>query len=128
MHDIRNEEDITTLVHAFYGKVEQDERLGYIFNEVSEVDWDAHLPKMVDFWSKMLFRTGRYKGRPFREHLPLPIERDDFSRWVSLFIETVDEHFMGNRAEYAKEMAKNIANSFSSRMAMEGKFDYKNGD
>jgi hemoglobin len=128
MHDIRNEEDITNLVHAFYAKVEEDERLGHIFNEVADVDWDEHLPKMVDFWSKMLFRTERYKGRPFREHLPLPIEKDDFGRWVGLFIKTVDEHFEGNRADYAKELAVNIANSFSTRMAMEGKFDQKSED
>lgn len=123
MHDIRNEEDIKTLVHAFYAKVEEDERLGPIFNEAAGVDWDEHLPKMVDFWSKMLFRTKRYKGRPFRQHLPLPIGKEDFGRWVGLFVETVNEHFEGNRADYAKEMAGNIANSFSTRMAMEGKFD-----
>ncbi len=126
MHDIRNEEDITTLVHAFYAKVEEDERLGPIFNEVADVDWDEHLPKMVGFWSKMLFRTERYKGRPFREHLPLPIEREDFGQWVGLFTETVDEHFEGNRADYTKELAGNIANSFSTRMTMGGKFDKKN--
>ncbi|PAU93265.1 sec-independent protein translocase TatC [Aliifodinibius salipaludis] len=128
MTDIRDEEDITTLVHAFYAKIEDDERLGHIFNEVADVDWDEHLPKMVDFWSKMLFRTERYKGRPFREHLLLPIERDDFGRWVGLFTETVDEHFEGNRADYAKELAVNIANSFSTRMAMDGKFDQNSED
>lgn len=126
MHDIRNEEDITTLVHAFYGKVEENERLGYIFDEVANVDWDEHLPKMVDFWLKMLFWTERYKGRPFREYLSFPIEKEDFSRWVGLFNETVDKPFEGNRADYAKELASNIANSFSTRMAMEGKFDQKN--
>lgn len=125
MHDIRNEEDITTLVHAFYAKIEDDDRLGYIFNEVADVDWDEHLPRMVDFWSKMLFHTKRYKGRPFRQHLPLPIEQEDFGRWVGLFVETVDEHFSGPKANYAKEMAENIANSFNTRMAMEGKFDQK---
>src|SRR6056297_2999305 len=123
MYDIRNEEDITTLVNDFYAKVEEDERLGPIFNEAADVDWDEHLPKMVDFWSKMLFRTKRYKGRPFRQHLPLPIEQEDFDRWVGLFTETVDEHFSGPKANYAKEMAENIANSFKTRMAVEGKFD-----
>ena len=123
MNDIRNEEDITTLVNAFYAKVEEDECLGPIFKEAADVDWDEHLPKMVDFWSKMLFRTKRYKGRPFRQHLPLPIEQEDFGRWVSLFTETVDEHFEGPKANYAKEMAENIANSFKTRMALEGKFD-----
>ncbi len=128
MSDIQNDEDISTLVHSFYAKVEEDERLGPIFNEAANVDWDEHLPKMVDFWSKMIFQTKRYKGRPFREHLPLPIERDDFGRWVGLFTDTVDEHFEGNRADYAKELAINIANSFSTRMAMDGKFDQNSED
>jgi len=128
MSDIQNDEDISTLVHSFYAKVEEDERLGPIFNEAANVDWDEHLPKMVDFWSKMIFQTKRYKGRPFREHLPLPIERDDFGRWVGLFTDTVDEHFEGNRADYAKELAINIANSFSTRMAMDGKFDQYSED
>lgn len=121
--DIQSEKDIKTLVHAFYAKVEKDERLGYIFNDFVEVDWDEHLPRMVDFWSKLLFGTPHFNGRPFRQHMPLPIKQGDFGRWVGLFEETVDEYFEGDRAEYAKEMAVNIANSFSSRMSIDGKFD-----
>jgi len=123
MHDIRNDEDIRTMVHAFYNKVQDDERLGPIFNDVARVNWDTHLPKMVDFWSNLLFQTGRYKGRPFRQHLPLPIEKMDFQRWYNLFEATVDEHFDGEKADYAKEMAGKIASSFSIRMQMEGKFE-----
>ncbi|MDZ7721123.1 MAG: group III truncated hemoglobin [Balneolaceae bacterium] len=123
MKDIRNDQDIKLLVHTFYGKVEDDERLGYIFNDVAEVDWDEHLPKMVDFWSNLLFQTRRYKGKPFRQHLPLPIEKQDFSRWFGLFESTVDELFEGERANHAKEMAARIASSFSLRMEMDGKFD-----
>jgi len=122
MQDIRNEDDIKTFVHAFYDKVEKDERLGYIFNDVADVNWDHHLPKMVDFWSKLLFQTSRYKGRPFRQHLPLPIEKADFGRWYGLFEETIDKHFKGEKADYAKEMAGKIASSFAIRMEMEGKF------
>lgn len=121
--DIQTDEDISLLVHTFYGKVQDDERLGYIFNDFAEVDWDHHLPRMVDFWSNLLFQTGRYKGRPFRQHLPLPIEKEDFNRWYNLFTETVDCCFEGERAEYAKEMAGKIAASFSLRLKMEGKFE-----
>jgi hemoglobin len=123
MHDIRNDEDIKRLVHAFYDEVQQDERLGYIFNDVAEVNWDKHLPNMVNFWSNVLFQTRRYEGRPFRKHLVLPIEKMDFGRWYDLFLETVDHHFEGETADYAKEMAGKIASSFSVRMEMEGKFD-----
>lgn len=122
-NDIRNDEDIRKLVHTFYGKVQDDERLGYIFNDFAEVDWDKHLPKMVDFWSNLLFQTRRYEGKPFRQHLPLPIEKQDFSRWFGLFESTVDELFHGERANHAKEMAARIASSFSIRMEIDGKFD-----
>lgn len=123
MHDIRNDEDVRELVHTFYGKVQEDERLGYIFNDFADVDWDSHLPKMVDFWSNLLFQTGRYKGRPFRQHIPLPIQKEDFSLWFGLFESTVDELFKGEKANYAKEMAAKIASSFALRMEMDGKFD-----
>jgi hemoglobin len=122
MEDIRNDDDIRLLVETFYGKVQENERLNYIFSDVAVVDWDHHLPKMVDFWSNLIFQTGRYKGRPFRQHMPLPLNENDFHLWYGLFVETVDDYFEGPKAEYAKEMAAKIAASFSLRMKMEGKF------
>jgi len=123
MSDIKNDQDIKTLVHTFYKNVEQDERLGYIFNDYAGVDWDTHLPKMVDFWSNLLFRTGRYTGKPYREHVPLPIKHGDFERWYRLFEKTVDRLFEGEKAEHAKELAGKVANSFYIRMEMDGKFE-----
>lgn len=123
MTDIKDDNDIKNLVHTFYGKIEKDERLGYIFNDFAAVDWDKHMPNMIDFWSNLLFQTGRYKGRPFRQHLPLPIKKSDFPRWYSLFEKTVDELYQGETADYAKEMAGKIASSFSIRLEMEGKYD-----
>lgn len=116
MRDISNDSDIRKLVHSFYEKVQQDERLGYIFNDFADVNWDTHLPKMVNFWSNLLFQTGRYKGRPFRQHLPLPIQQGDFERWYNLFEKTVNNLFEGEKADYAKEMAGKIAVSFSIRL------------
>lgn len=122
MQDIQNDKDIALLVESFYTKVQKDERLDYIFNNYANVDWEEHLPKMVDFWSNILFQTRRYKGRPFRQHLPLPIEKQDFGRWLKLFEQTVDDHFEGPKAEHAKEMANKVASAFTIRLEMEGKF------
>lgn len=123
LKDISNDEDIKKLIHTFYGRVEKNERLGYIFNDVAAVDWESHLPIMIDFWSNMLFRTGRYAGQPFQKHMPLPIEKADFEIWYNLFTNTVDELFEGERATFAKTMAARIASAFTIRMQMEGKFD-----
>ncbi len=120
MNDIRTDQDVEVLVHNFYEKVQRDERLGYIFNDVANVDWDVHLPKMVDFWSYLLFQTDRYEGRPFRKHMPLPIKEGDFDRWYRLFEDTVDELYEGAKAKLAKQLARNIASSFELRMEKDG--------
>lgn len=49
--------------------------------------------------------------------------KKDFGRWLGLFEETVDEHYHGEKADHAKEMADKIAASFSIRLEMEGKFN-----
>lgn len=123
MHDIQTEQDIETLVYSFYDKVQTDDRLDYIFSDFADVNWDAHLPKMCDFWSKLLFQTSRYNGKPFRQHLPLPVKKTDFELWYGYFEETVDSYFKGEKADYAKEIAGKIASSFMIRLDMEGKFE-----
>lgn len=114
--DIQTEADIQTLVDRFYDKVNQDELLAPIFNEVAAVHWAAHLPTMYDFWSSILLGTARYKGRPFPKHLPLPVGKPHFQRWLQLFYATVTEHFAGPTAEQAKIKALNIATMFEYRM------------
>lgn len=125
MNDIQDDQDVEVLVHTFYEKVRKDDRLGYIFNDVAQVNWDKHLPKMIDFWSNLLFQTGRYTGRPFRQHLPLPIEEGDFDRWYRLFEEAVANLYKGEKAGYAKELARNIASSFELRMERDGLLNLK---
>jgi len=66
--DIQNRKDIETLVNAFYDKVKTDAVIGYLFNEVAQVNWQTHLPKMYDFWQNILFFTGNYDGNPMAKH------------------------------------------------------------
>src|SRR5690625_7658378 len=119
--DIRNDADIKLLIDTFYARVERDERLGYIFNDVASVDWEHHLPRMVDFWSQILFRTGRFNGRHYRKHEPHPILPSEFELWLGLFSETAEELYRGEQAEYAKEMAARIASAFMIKMHCGGK-------
>jgi hemoglobin len=81
------EEMIHTLVHFFYAKIRADEVLGPIFNERIE-DWEAHLPKMCDFWSSVTLMTGRYHGAPMPAHARLPVDASHYGRWLELFEET----------------------------------------
>jgi hemoglobin len=114
--DIVSEADIKILVDSFYEKVNADGLLSPIFNDLSQVDWQEHLPTMYKFWRALLLRTGTYEGRPWPKHAVLPVNKEHFSRWLALFKETVDEHFAGPKAVEAKNAAASIADTFQNRM------------
>jgi hemoglobin len=116
--DIATEDHIKILVNSFYTKVNADALLSPIFNEVAQVDWATHLPLLYQFWSTLLFRTNSYEGRPWPKHARLPVNAEHFERWVSLFKQTVDEHFSGPKAAEAKNFAASIANTFQNRLAL----------
>lgn len=111
--DIRDRADIQLLVDTFYNKVQQDDTIGYLFNDVAKVNWAHHLPRMYEFWEQVIFQTGNFKGNPMRAHVNLhhqsPLNKDHFARWQQLFLETVTELFEGDNAELARQRAKSIA-------------------
>jgi hemoglobin len=80
---------IRTLVDTFYEGVRDDPMLGPIFGR-HVADWSLHLPKMYDFWSTVVLRTGRYAGRPLDAHQRLPgLTAAHFARWLDLWRDTV---------------------------------------
>ena len=111
MDDLCTEAEITALVHAFYARVRLDERLGPIFNEHVD-DWDQHLATLVDFWSSILRRTGRFSGAPMPKHAALPgLEAALFRRWLALFNETAAGQPNQAMATRACAAAERIAQS-----------------
>ena len=116
--DITTEEDIKLLIDSFYAKINRDELLSPIFNDLVHVDWQEHLPTMYKFWSSLLFRNNRYQGRPWSKHAHLPVNQAHFTRWLALFKQTVDEHFAGAKAFEAKNTAASIADTFQNRMQL----------
>ncbi len=112
-NDITNRADIELLINGFYNKVKKDPLIGFFFSEIVPVNWEAHLPIMYGFWENVLFYTGTYEGNPMALHKNIhqkcPMKMEHFQRWTSLFIETVDELFDGDKAELAKQRAISIA-------------------
>lgn len=113
-NDIANKADIELLVGAFYNKVKTDDVIGFIFNDIVKVNWEKHLPVMVNFWENALFYTGTYAGNPmqYHQHLHLstmPLTLAHFERWNKLFVQQVDELFEGERATLIKQRAISIS-------------------
>lgn len=109
-------DDIKLLVNTFYSKVQKDELIGHIFNEKIQDRWDEHLAKMYTFWQTVLLDDHTYFGRPFPPHADLPVEREHFDRWISIFSQTIDELFEGEKADEAKWRATQMAKMFHSKI------------
>lgn len=108
--DILDESDIVLLVDSFYKKLLKDEQLKHYF---VKLDLEKHLPVMYKFWGNILFYNGGYAGNPMYVHKKIhektPLHKIDFTIWLNLFHETVDEFFVGDNSELAKQRAKSIS-------------------
>jgi hemoglobin len=112
-------EDQAHLVHGRHCrpvKVNADDLLSPIFNEVAWVNWQKHLPLLYQFWGTLLFHTNTCKRRPWLKHALLPVSAEYFTRWVFLFKETVNENFSGPKGNDAKNIAARIADTFQNRL------------
>ncbi|WP_299249677.1 group III truncated hemoglobin [uncultured Cytophaga sp.] len=114
--EIINLADIKLLVDDFYDKVKIDPLLGPVFNGVLKDHWPEHMEKLYRFWQTILLEEHTYHGSPFVPHAQLPIEKKHFDRWIKLFEETVDDHFIGEKATEAKWRANKMAEMFQYRI------------
>ena len=72
--------DLGDLLVSFYAVIADDPLLAPYF---ASIDMSAHMPRIVAFWSTMLFHTGRYSGNAFRPHLSMPGTRSPAFRALS---------------------------------------------
>jgi len=114
--DIQTLEDVKLMVDTFYGRVQEDDRIGPIFNSKLEGRWPVHLEKMYTFWQTILLDEYTYQGRPFPPHAQLPIEAEHFERWLQLFDKTVNDLFEGPVAEEAKSRGRKMAALFQVKL------------
>ena len=110
---LANRTDLDELIHALYARLMKDAQIGKFFTEVIPLDLAHHIPKIASFWENVLFQTGDYQGEPMSAHLRLnrlsKLEPADFEVWLGHFDAVVDERFVGEVAERAKQRAHSIA-------------------
>ncbi len=108
------------MVRRFYADVAMDELLGPMFEDVAQVDWGEHLPKLTDFWCRALLGVQGYRGNPFRAHALVHAKRAftpaHFERWLTLFHETLLLGWVGPNAVKAAALADNVARVHSEQL------------
>jgi hemoglobin len=118
--DLDTRSAIHDLVIDFYREVAMDDLLGPVFVEVAEVDWAEHLPKLTDFWCRVLLGEPSYDGMILGPHQALhglaPLRPELFDRWFLLFADAVDLRWQGPFADRAKEHAARMAAILARRI------------
>lgn len=85
----------------------------------ARVDMREHVPRIADFWSTIIFHTGRYSGNAFRPHLEMPgLTAAHFERWVETLERTVDARVEGPHADAMKALGHRIAYSMQVRLGI----------
>lgn len=112
MREIENEQDIKLFLNAFYEKVKIDDTIAYIFNDVANLNWDNHMPKIYAFWESILLGKPGFSGDVMGVHIRLhqkeKLTTAHFDRWIKLFRETLEEMYDGRVATEAINRAKTI--------------------
>jgi len=107
--DLRNRKDLQVLVELFYATLVVDEIIGHFFTEVVIIDFEKHIPHIIDFWESVLFGTGKYKGNPIKKHIDLHrlhrITAGDFNSWLNIWNRTINKLYSGPKATEAVQKA-----------------------
>lgn len=111
--DIESKNDVEVLVNAFYDKVLKNETIAPFFKRLN---FSKHLPKMVNFWCFVLLDQPGYTTDVTKKHMHMPLQKEHFDAWLSLFNETVDELFDGVKAKMAKERAFLVGWTIQSKL------------
>lgn len=122
--DLDTRGKVHDVVVNFYREVVFDPLLGPMFDEVAEVDWAVHIPKLIDYWCQILLREPGYDGYILRPHQRVhelcPLGVDMFDRWYLLWAGSIDAHWAGPHADRAKTHAARIADVLSRRVTGHG--------
>ncbi|HEU5146195.1 MAG TPA: group III truncated hemoglobin [Chryseosolibacter sp.] len=120
--EIKDADDIKLLVDRFYARVEQDELLAPIFHG-KITDMQAHLETMYKFWQGILMNQSpsehsTYDHGSLSKHEDLQLMNQHFVRWLSLFLDTIDDLYTGPTAELAKVRVIRMAEEFQNRLEL----------
>jgi hemoglobin len=116
LHQDLRESDLQPLLTEFYATVGKDALLAPYF---ASLDMTAHIPRIADFWSTLLFHSGRYTGNAFRPHLEMPgLRAEHFERWLATLEATLDASYAGPNAERMKFFAHRVGYSMQLRLGI----------
>lgn len=116
--------NVELFVRRFYARMLRDPLLAPIFLEDIGIRIEEHLPRIRQYWEKMLLGTGGYSRHTMAIHRAVHARRAlgevEFARWLQLFRATLDEGFRGPGSDRARQLAERIARNMQSGLDAAG--------
>jgi hemoglobin len=103
--DILTPADVTKLIKTFYDKL----MISSIKHHFIHLNLEEHLPRVDSFWNATLFADFAYGQNLMEKHMHLPLKKEEFTIWLKLFWDSVDELYSGPNAETTKNRSSSIA-------------------
>ena len=121
INDITNREDIRQLVNMFCKRIKANRTLGPLSASLLE-NWEHNTTMLTDYWNLSLSNT---LGNSTEDCSFLQYEvaslvnnitetRHHVRMWLNLWVATVDDHFIGQAANLAKQNARAISSLLAS--------------
>jgi truncated hemoglobin YjbI len=118
--DLDRRTEIHDLVVTFYRTIVFDPVLAPVFEETAEVDWAQHIPRLIDYWCRVLLGSPQPASRVLATHRHVhdtdPLRTEHFDRWYQLWVESIDSRWAGPRADHAKEHAERVAGTLARQL------------
>ena len=120
MSDLDTRPAIHDLVVAFYREIVFDDLLGPLFEEVAETDWTEHIPRLINYWCRILLGERNFTGPLIEAHREVhrreALRDEHFERWHRLWVMSIDERWAGPHADHAKAHATATLGLISRRL------------
>ncbi len=110
--DITNKQDLEVLIDTFYTRLLLLDGMPAVFEGLN---FEAHKPRIVQFWAFVLLDESGYTTNVFDKHLHLPIKLYMFQQWLQAFVATVNDLFEGEKAQMAIQRATVLTFTFESK-------------
>ncbi|MGB6057773.1 MAG: group III truncated hemoglobin [Microthrixaceae bacterium] len=121
--DLDSRTQIHDLVVHFYREIVFDEFLDHVFEDVAQVDWNSHIPRLIDYWCRVLLGHPGYDGMILAPHQEVhemeSFTAEHFDKWFALWVQSIDERWSGPLADKAKSHAEHMAGVMSRKFTSE---------
>lgn len=119
--ELSDQYDIEVLIDVFYAKVLRHSELSFYFSDAVK-NWTHHKKRFIEYWSSQILFTDTYEGSILPSHVAVDkkygsgFKKEHFTEWARLWTETIEELFVGEKAELAKESGVNMSKNIYLKM------------